>query len=247
MTELIRKPSEKVAPENERRWMRSYERWLEEHASKPPMRDELMAAAAYADATWENVAGLPEISGSAAVRISSVMLCETEKVPEQAARAVAGFEAKNRREASPDEIRTILTAVGIDPLLQRAQRTLPGSGLLAETPPAPLVALLGDEPPKKRRGRPRKDGLAASAPPKPGKGVPVVTGEKKLDADIELKRRAKKAFEPIVAAGQEIASVLRDVEPRYRPNVLEYARALAETEDRRDDLSAYVESNIELV
>lgn len=226
--EIIRKPSNLVHPDNERRWLRSYERWLSEHGTNPPDKAEMEAAANYADATWENVAGMPTVTGSAVARCADAMGVPTATVPRNLIEWCERFERDVAREASPDEIRKTMQDYGIDPLLARAQRTVPGAGLPAEVPPASLDV---DDaaPAKKKRGRPPKApgapaGLAGSAPPKPAQ---------KAAGDLEAarERRIKKAADELMIAANEIAAVLGGLEPRFRRDVIELGFSLSKATD----------------
>jgi hypothetical protein len=240
--EIIRRPSAKVHPDLERKWLTTYEDYADRHPAEP-----LDRAAAFADATWEGVAPPTAKSSpdSPVARIASVMLCETKDVPAAVIDAAREWERKAGRAASPGEIRSVLAVAGIDPILMRAQRTIPGSGLPPEVLPVDDPPPASADAPKKR-GRPRKDaGLAGAAPPKPKKDAPpVVTGVAKTDAEIERLKRVRKTFDPLREAASAIANVLcGGIEPCYRRQVVEFALILATRNDAEDDLKARIDSD----
>ena len=253
MTQFIRNPAPGVAPENRRRWERSYEAYVQDRAPLEGQsgEDHMLAAAAYADAQWENVVPLAKISGSAAVRVSAVMGTSTKETPKAAVDAVAAWEAKAEREASPDEIRAVLAKEGIDPLLTRAQRTIPGAGLprevavensadpLQTAPAAPAKPRRG-RPPKNPGGTPAERSLAAAAPPKPPKtnGRPAAP-----DPYSERDKHCEKAFKDLRLSAEQIAALLADVPSKFRRQLVELAVEISTMQDRHDELKSYVWSD----
>lgn len=222
--EIIRHSSPKVHPELERKWIDSYEQYAARHPDEP-----LESAAAFADATWEGV--VPpnggKIPGSPAVRVASVMRCETKRVPRAAVDAVEAWENKSGGAASPEEISAILGKTGIDPLLSQAQRTIPSAGLPSEVPSAP---------PAKKRGRPPKapGSLAASAPPKP---VAAAVS----DREAHIRKAAKKLDD----AARNIAQFnLSNIPELHRRRVVELALTHARVYDQEAEMRDAIEGDV---